>query len=288
MGILTTIDDGTRIFFKDWGAGQPIVFCHGWPLSADAWDPQMIFFGERGYRVIAHDRRGHGRSSQTWKGNDMDTYADNLAELFEVLDLRRAVLVGHSTGGGEAVRYLGRHGSARVERLVLISAVPPLMRRTQANPDGLPLEAFDAIRAGLARDRSQFFRELALSFYGYNRRDAKLSHGIVDAFWRLSMQAGIKPVIDCVHAFSETDFHEDLAQIDVPTLIVHGDDDQIVPIGISALPTARLIRGATLKVLAGAPHGLVTTRHEELDAELLSFIRSEGAYAGAGAPAHAT
>ncbi|HEX9103541.1 MAG TPA: alpha/beta hydrolase [Polyangia bacterium] len=284
MSILTTIDDGTRIFYKDWGAGQPIVFSHGWPLSADAWDPQMIYFGERGYRVIAHDRRGHGRSSQTWGGNDMDTYADDLAELLEVLDVQQAILVGHSTGGGEVVRYVGRHGTARVAKLVLVSAVPPLMLKTAANPDGLPIEAFDGIRAAILRDRSQFFRDLALPFFGFNRKDAKISQGLIDQFWRLGMQASIKAAFDCVKAFSETDFHADLAKIDVPTLIVHGGDDQIVPIGAAALQSARLVTGATLKVLAGAPHGLPATMHEELNAELLAFVRAETSYAATGAP----
>ncbi len=283
MSMLTTIGDGTRIFYKDWGAGPPIVFSHGWPLSADAWDAQMLHFGERGFRVIAHDRRGHGRSTQTWSGNDMDTYADDLAELLEVLDLRGAVLVGHSTGGGEVVRYVGRHGTARVSRLVLVGAVPPLLVRTPDNPDGLPIEAFDAIRAGVARDRSQYFRDLAVPFYGMNRKGAKVSAGIVDAFWRLGMQAGIKSVVDCIKAFSETDFHADLAKIDVPTLIVHGDDDQIVPIGVSALKMARLIPGATLEVIAGAPHGLPTTRAEELDAAIDAFLGGAPRYAAPGA-----
>ena len=288
MPILRATHDGAEIFYKDWGAGPPIVFSHGWPLDADAWDPQMLYFGARGYRVIAHDRRGHGRSAQTWSGNDMDTYADDLAELLEVLDLRRAILVGHSTGGGELVRYLGRHGTERVERLVLISAVPPLMARTPANPDGLPIEAFETFRAGVAHDRAQFFRDLAAPFYGFNRKGAKVSPGLADLFWTKCMQASIKAVYDCIRAFSETDFHADLAKIDVPTLVVHGDDDQIVPIGISGLKTARLIRGAALKVYPGAPHGLTATLHEALDGELLAFFRGEGAYAAAGAPAQPT
>lgn len=284
MSILTTVDDGAHIFYKDWGDGKPIVFSHGWPLSADAWDPQMIYFGKRGYRVIAHDRRGHGRSSQTWAGNDMDTYADDLAELFEVLGLRQAILVGHSTGGGEVVRYVARHGTDRIARLVLIDAVPPLLVRTPDNPDGLPMDALDGLRTSIKRDRSQFLRDFALPFYGFNRKGAKPSQGLLDAFWRLGMQAGINAVHDCVKAFAETDFRADLPKIDVPTLIVHGDDDQIVPIGLSALKTARLIPGATLKVLAGAPHGLTATHAEELNAELLAFFRAEGPYAGAGAP----
>jgi non-heme chloroperoxidase len=284
MSILTTVGDGTRIFYKDWGAGPPIVFSHGWPLSSDAWDPQLVYFGERGHRVIAHDRRGHGHSGQTWTGNDMNTYADDLAELLEVLDVRGATLVGHSTGGGEVVRYIGRHGARRVSRIVLVSAVPPLMVRSTANPDGVPRDTFDAIRSALVHDRSQFLRDFALPFYGFNRKGAWTSQGLVEQFWRLGMQAGIKSVLDCVAAFSETDFHEDLRKIDVPTLIVHGDDDQIVPVAISALKTARLVRGATLKVMPGAPHGLVTTRHEELNAEILAFIRAEAPYATTGAP----
>ena len=280
---LTTTDDGTHIFYKDWGSGQPIVFCHGWPLDGDAWDPHMLYFGQRGYRVIAHDRRGHGRSSQTWSGNDMDTYADDLAELIEVLDLRNAILVGHSTGGGEVVRYIGRHGTGRLDRIVLVSAVPPLMARTVTNPDGIPLDAFDAIRAAILRDRSQYFRELSLPFYGFNRKDAKVSQGLMDAFWWKGVQASIRGAFECVKAFSETDFREDLKRIDVPTLLVHGEDDQIVPIGISALKTVRLIEGAVLKVYPGAPHGLVSTLHEELCNDLLAFMRA-GARAETGAP----
>src|SRR4051794_26066621 len=274
MSRMTTTDDGTHIFYKDWGSGQPIVFSHGWPLSADAWDPQMLFFGERGYRVIAHDRRGHGRSSQPWIGNDMDTYADDLAELMEVLDLRRAILVGHSTGGGEIVRYVGRHGTGRVDRIVLISAVPPLLLRTPQNPDGAPMQTFDAIRNGLRHDRSQFFRDLALPFYGFNRAGATLSQGLVDSFWRQGVQVGIKAVVDCVKAFSESDFHTDLAKVDVPLLLIHGDDDQIVPIGLSAHKTAQLVPGSMLKIYPGAPHGLPATLHEQLDADLLAFFRA--------------
>jgi non-heme chloroperoxidase len=271
---LTTTDDGTHIFYKDWGSGQPIVFCHGWPLDGDAWDPHMMFFGGRGYRVIAHDRRGHGRSSQTWGGNDMDTYADDLAELLEVLDLRKVILVGHSTGGGEVVRYIGRHGSERVDRLVLISAVPPLMARTVTNPDGIPLDAFDAMRAGMLRDRSQFFRDLAPPFYGFNRKGAKVSQGLMDAFWMKGVQASIKGVVDCVKAFSETDFHEDLKKIDVPTLIVHGDDDQIVPIAASAMVSAALVKGSTLKVYPGFSNGMCTVNKDQINADLLAFIGS--------------
>jgi non-heme chloroperoxidase len=286
MSTLTT-RDGIELFYKDWSAGQPVVFSHGWPLSADAWDAQMIFLGERGYRVLAHDRRGHGRSSQTWTGNDMDTYADDLAELIDGLDLREVVLVGHSTGGGEVARYIGRHGTARVAKVVLLGAVPPLMLKTEANPAGLPRAAFDRLRAATARDRSQFFKELALPFYGYNRAGAAISQGVVDAFWLQGMQAGVKSVLDCVAQFSETDFTEDLKRFDIPTLIAHGDDDQIVPIAASALRSAKLVRGATLKIYPGGPHGLATTRQDELNADLLEFIESGGARVSApaeGAP----
>jgi non-heme chloroperoxidase len=274
-----TTRDGTEIFYKDWGTGQPVVFSHGWPLSADAWDAQMVFLGERGNRVIAHDRRGHGRSSQTWNGNDMDTYADDLAGLIDALDLRDVVLVGHSTGGGEVARYIGRHGTGRVARVVLLGAVPPLMLQTQSNPGGLPLAAFDKIRAGVRTNRSQFFRDLAIPFYGYNREGAKVSQGAIDAFWLQGMQGGVKGELDCIKQFSETDFTEDLREFDVPTLIVHGDDDQIVPIATSALRTAKLVKGATLKVYKGAPHGLATTRADEFNADLITFIRSGARYA---------
>ncbi len=273
MGTIRTRDNA-EIFYKDWSSGRPVVFSHGWPLSADAWDAQMVFLGERGYRVIAHDRRGHGRSSQTWTGNDMNTYADDLAELLEELDLQDAILVGHSTGGGEVARYVGRHGTARVGAVVLLSAVPPLMLRTDANPDGLPRAVFDQLRASTARDRSGFFRELASPFYGYNRRDAQISQGVVDAFWLQAMQAGIKGVLDCIAQFSETDFTEDLKRIDVPTLIAHGDDDQIVPIGAAALKSAKIVKNATLKVYPGGPHGIPTTHQAELNADLLAFIES--------------
>jgi non-heme chloroperoxidase len=274
-----TTRDGTEIFYKDWGTGQPVVFSHGWPLNADAWDAQMVFLGERGNRVIAHDRRGHGRSSQTWNGNDMDTYADDLAGLIDMLDLRDIVLVGHSTGGGEVARYIGRHGTGRVAKVVLLGAVPPLMLQTAANPGGLPLAAFDKIRAGVRTNRSQFFQDLAIPFYGYNREGAKLSQGVIDAFWHQGMQGGIKGELDCIKQFSETDFTEDLREFDVPTLIVHGDDDQIVPIATSSLRTAKLVKGATLKVYKGAPHGLATTRADEFNADLITFIRSGARYA---------
>lgn len=266
--------DGVSIYYKDWGSGQPVVFSHGWPLSADAWDAQMVFLGERGYRVIAHDRRGHGRSDQTWDGNDMDTYADDLAGLFETLDLRDAVMVGHSTGGGEVARYIGRHGTARVAKAVLLGAVPPLMLKTSANPGGLPMEVFDAIRAGVFNDRSQFFKDLTTPFYGYNRDGAKISQGVRDSFWLQGMQAGFKPVLDCIRQFSETDFTEDLKKFDVPTLFVHGDDDQIVPIGASAKLAVKLVKNATLKVYPGAPHGLAVTHQDEFNADLLAFITS--------------
>jgi non-heme chloroperoxidase len=273
MSTITT-KDGTQIFYKDWGTGQPVVFSHGWPLSADAWDGQMVFLSERGYRVIAHDRRGHGRSSQTWDGNDMDTYADDLAALIESLDLKNAVLVGHSTGGGEVTRYIGRHGTARVAKVVLLGAVPPLMLKTETNPGGLPIEVFDNIRANTFQNRSQFFKDLPIPFYGYNRDGAKVSQGVLDSFWLQGMQAGIKSALDCIQQFSETDFTEDLKKFDIPTLIAHGDDDQIVPIGASALLSAKLVKGATLKIYPGGSHGLATTQQDEFNADLLDFIRS--------------
>jgi non-heme chloroperoxidase len=276
--------DGTEIFYKDWGSGQPVVFSHGWPLTADAWDVQMMFLGQHGYRVVAHDRRGHGRSEQTWDGNDMDTYADDLAELIETLDLRDTVLVGHSTGGGEVTRYVGRHGTERVARIVLLGAIPPLMLKTKANPNGVPIEAFDQIRAGTLNNRSQFFKELAVPFYGFNRKGAKIAQGVIDAFWLQGMQGGIKGEFDCIKQFSETDFTEDLKKIDVPTLIAHGDDDQIVPIATSALMSSKLVKGATLKVYPGAPHGLGTTRADEFNNDLLEFIQAGTQYAAQGAP----
>jgi non-heme chloroperoxidase len=267
--------DGTEIYFKDWGEGQPIVFSHGWPLTADAWDSQMMFLGSQGFRCIAHDRRGHGRSGQTWNGNDMDTYADDLAALVETLDLRDAVHVGHSTGGGEVARYLGRHGTRRVSKAVLISAVPPLMLRTPANPGGLPRETFDAIRDGVMHDRSQFFKDLTTPFYGANRQGATLSQGIRDHFWLQGMMAGIKPAFDCIKAFSETDFTEDLRKIDVPVLVLHGDDDQIVPIGASALLSSKLLPKATLKVYPGFSHGMCEINPDQINADLLAFIRAQ-------------
>lgn len=268
-----SVDDGTSIYYKDWGSGQPVVFSHGWPLSADAWDSQMMFLALHGYRVIAHDRRGHGRSSQPWNGNDMDTYADDLAALVESLDLQNAIHIGHSTGGGEVVRYLSRYGSKRVAKAVLISAVPPLMLKTEANPEGTPIKAFDDIRAGVLADRAQFFRDLTLPFYGANRPNSHVSEGIRDAFWMQGLQAGYKSVLDCIQAFSETDFTEDLKAMDVPTLIIHGDDDQIVPIAASAYKSAKLIKNAVLKVYPGAPHGLPETHRDQLNEDLLSFLR---------------
>jgi non-heme chloroperoxidase len=266
--------DGTQIYFKDWGHGETVVFSHGWPLSADAWDSQMIFLASRAFRVIAHDRRGHGRSSQPWNGNDMDTYADDLATLLEALKINGATLVGHSTGGGEVARYIGRHGSKRVARAVLIGAVPPLMLQTAANPGGLPISVFDGIRAGVAADRSQFFKDLAISFYGYNRPGAKVSQGIIDSFWLQGMQVSIKGALDCIKQFSETDFTGDLKKIEVPTLVLHGDDDQIVPIADSGLLTAKIVKNATLKVIPGAPHGMCTTLADKINENLLSFIKA--------------
>jgi non-heme chloroperoxidase len=263
--------DGTEIYYKDWGAGRPVVFSHGWPLSADAWDPQMLFLGQNGYRVIAHDRRGHGRSSQPWNGNEMDTYADDLATLIEALDLTDATLVGHSTGGGEVARYIGRHGAKRLAQAVLIGAVPPLMLKTKNNPGGLPISAFDEIRSGVLADRSQFFKDLSLPFYGYNKPGVKVSQGVRDSFWLQGMQCSIKGAYDCIKAFSETDFTEDLKKIDVPTLILHGDADQIVPIGAAGMLSAKIVKNASLKVYSGAPHGMCTTLADRVNADLLAF-----------------
>ena len=265
--------DGTAIYYKDWGSGHPVVFSHGWPLTADAWDAQMIFLGEHGHRVIAHDRRGHGRSDQPWNGNDMDTYADDLAALIEALNLKEATLVGHSTGGGEVARYIGRHGSRRVAKAVLIGAVPPIMLKTETNPGGLPMSTFDEIRAGVLGDRSQFFKDLTLPFYGYNKPDAKVSQGVRDSFWLQGMQCSIKGAYDCIKAFSETDFTDDLKKVDVPTLILHGDADQIVPIGTSAMMSAKLVKNATLKIYPGAPHGMCTTLADKVNGDLLAYLR---------------
>ena len=267
-----TTKDGTQIFVKDWGSGQPVVFSHGWPLNADAWDDQARFVADHGFRAVAHDRRGHGRSSQPWNGNEMDTYADDLDEVIDSLDLHDVILVGHSTGGGEVTRYIGRHGTGRVAKAVLLGAIPPLMLKTEANPDGLPIEVFDGIRAGVSGDRSQFYKDLSESFYGANRPGSTVSQGVRDAFWLMGMQVGLKGAYDCVKAFSETDLTEDLKRIDVPALVVHGDDDQIVPIGASALRSSKLIPDATLKVYPGAPHGLATTHKDQFNADLLEFI----------------
>jgi non-heme chloroperoxidase len=273
MGVIKT-QDGTEIFYKDWGEGQPVVFSHGWPLNADAWDDQAMLVASNGFRAIAHDRRGHGRSSQPWNGNELDTYADDLAELVEALDLNDAILVGHSTGGGEVTRYIGRHGTSRVAKALLLSAIPPLMLKTDANPEGTPIEAFDQIREGLSKDRSQFYKDLSAPFYGANREGSTVSQGVRDAFWLWSMQVGLKGVYDGVKAFSETDLTEDLKKIDVPTLIVHGDDDQIVPIGASAQKSAKLVADSTLKIYPRAPHGLFATRKDEFNADLMDFIRA--------------
>ena len=269
-----TTKDGTSIYYKDWGSGQPIVFSHGWPLNADAWDSQMLFLGQHGYRVIAHDRRSHGRSAQTWNGNCMDTYADDLAGLFEALKLENAVMVGHSTGGGEVARYLGRHGSKRVAKAVLISAVPPIMVKSETRPNGIPIEALDAIRQGMVNDRPQYFKDFSMAFYGYNLPGAKISEGVRENFVLQGLQGGIKGLYECIGAFSETDFTEDLKSIDVPTLVLHGDADQIVPFPISGQLTSKIVKNATLKVYPGFPHGMCTTEADTINKDLLAFIQS--------------
>lgn len=272
MGTITT-KDGTEIFYKDWGAGQPILFSHGWPLSADAWDVQMLFFGQKGFRVIAHDRRSHGRSDQTWHGNNMDQYADDLAELIEKLDLRNIIMIGHSTGGGEVAHYIGRHGSDRVAKVVLVGAVPPLMLKTDANPEGTPKEVFDGIRQNTAGDRSQFFKDLTIPFYGFNRDGVKANEGLREAFWLQGMMGGIKGHYDCVREFSEVDYTEDLKRIDKPTLIIHGDDDQIVPIKASAEKAAKIVKDAQLKIYPGGSHGLAQVEADKFNADVLAFIQ---------------
>jgi non-heme chloroperoxidase len=275
MGMITTAD-GTKLYYKDWGTGRPVVFSHGWPLNADAWDDQADFVASNGFRAVAHDRRGHGRSEQPWNGNDMDTYADDLAAVMDALDLRDAVLVGHSTGGGEVTRYIGRHGTSRVAKAVLVDAIPPLMLKTPDNPEGMPIDAFDQLRASLAADRSQFYKDLSEPFFGANRPGANVSQGIKDAFWLWSMQAGYKGAYDCIKAFSETDLTEDLKRFDVPTLIIHGDDDQIVPIQASGRRSVELVKDATLKVYPGGPHGVANlpALKDRLNRDLLDFIRA--------------
>jgi non-heme chloroperoxidase len=266
--------DGTSIFYKDWGTGPTVVFSHGWPLSADAWDAQMLFLGQHGYRVVAHDRRGHGRSEQTWNGNDYDTFADDFSAVLETLDLKDVTLVGHSMGGGEVARYIGRHGNKRVKKAAIIAGIPPVMLQSDKNPGGLPMSVFDGIRAGLVADRSQFYKDVSMPFYGYNKPDAKPSQGVRESFWRQGMQSSVVASYECVKAFSETDFTEDLKKIEVPTLIIHGDADQIVPIDDSAYLSSKIVKNATLKVIPGAPHGLCTTHADQINAELLAFLKA--------------
>jgi non-heme chloroperoxidase len=269
-----TVKDGTTIYYKDWGKGPVVTFSHGWPLSSDAWDAQMLFLAQNGFRAVAHDRRGHGRSSQAWSGNDMNGYADDLAAVIEALDLKDVTLVGHSTGGGEVTRYIGRHGTKRVAAAILIGAVPPILVKSAGNPEGIPLEVFDGLRASLLKDRSQFWKDFAVMFYGANRPGAKVSQGMIDQFWLWSMEGGLKNLYDSIKAFSETDFHEDLKKFDVPTLIMHGEDDQIVPISISGKKAAQLIKGAQTIFYPGLPHGLTATNVDQVNADLLKFLRS--------------
>jgi len=272
MSTITT-KDKTNIYYKEWGTGRPVVFSHGWPLNGDAWESQMVFLSQHGYRCVAHDRRGHGRSGQPWEGNDMDTYADDLAEVMNQLDLNDAILIGHSTGGGEVARYIGRHGTSRVAKAVLLGSVTPIMLKTKDNPDGIPLEKFDEIRAGVAADRSQFFKDLTTHFYGANRKDSKVSQGTRDAFWFQGMEGGLWNELACIKAFSETDFNEDLKKFDIPTLLIHGDDDQIVPIATTSMLAAKRIKNAVLKVYPGGSHGLAVTHKDQLNADLLAFIK---------------
>lgn len=276
-----TTTDGAQIFYKDWGTGQPVLFSHGWPLSADAWDAQMVFLGQRGFRVIAHDRRSHGRSTQTWDGNNMDQYADDLAELIEQFDLSNLIMVGHSTGGGEVAHYLGRHGTGRVAKAVLLGAVPPLMLKTESNPEGLPIETFDAIRKGTYEDRSQFYLDLTMPFYGYNRPGAQISEGVRQSFWLQGMMGGLKGQLDCIREFSEVDYTEDLKKIDIPVLVAHGDDDQIVPIVAAALKSSKLLKNAILKIYPGGGHGFAQTNTDQFNADLLAFIQSQTVEAAA-------
>jgi non-heme chloroperoxidase len=272
-----TTRDGTEIFYKDWGSGQPILFAHGWPLSSDAWDNQLLYFGQRGFRVVAHDRRSHGRSAQTWDGNNMDQYADDLAELIETLDLKDVVLVGHSTGGGEVTHYVGRHGTSRIAGLVLLEAVPPLMLKTAANPNGTPIEAFDDIRKGVFGNRSEYYRDLTMPFYGFNREGAQVSEGLRESFWLMSMMGGIKGQYDCIHEFSEVDYSDDLRRVDVPTLMIHSTDDQIVPIDAAARAGIKLVPGAVLKEYEGGNHGIAQTDPDRVNADILDFIQSAAA-----------